>query len=91
MSSDLASSEVTYTSISSHGDPLAWDVDFFKLQEPDSPEAAPASPDYDKKGYQSQKEQKRAKTDKKRKRQVQERDLKPISKPNQPDTRKKSK
>ncbi|GKD45105.1 hypothetical protein Tco_1269750 [Tanacetum coccineum] len=34
----------------------------------------------DKKGYQSQKEQKQAKTDKKRKRQVQERDLKPISK-----------
>ncbi|GKB11843.1 putative reverse transcriptase domain-containing protein [Tanacetum coccineum] len=32
------------------------------------------------KGYQSQKEQKQAKTDKKRKRQVQERDLKPISK-----------
>ncbi|GJX15744.1 reverse transcriptase domain-containing protein [Tanacetum coccineum] len=46
MSSDLASSEVTYTSISSHGDPLAWDVDFFGLQEPNSPEAAPASPDY---------------------------------------------
>ncbi|GKB01788.1 hypothetical protein Tco_0829832 [Tanacetum coccineum] len=46
MSSDLASSEVTYTSISSHGDPLAWAVDFFGLQEPDSPEAAPASPDY---------------------------------------------
>ncbi|GKE69740.1 hypothetical protein Tco_1527812, partial [Tanacetum coccineum] len=39
-------SEVTYTSISSHGDPLAWAVDFFRLQEPDSPEAAPASPDY---------------------------------------------
>ncbi|GKD49253.1 hypothetical protein Tco_1278229 [Tanacetum coccineum] len=35
-----------YTSISSHGDPLAWAVDFFRLQEPDSPEAAPASPDY---------------------------------------------
>ncbi|GJV79745.1 hypothetical protein Tco_1515615 [Tanacetum coccineum] len=35
---------------------------------------------FDKKGYQSQKEQKQAKTDKKRKRQVQERDLKPISK-----------
>ncbi|GKA63864.1 hypothetical protein Tco_0763470 [Tanacetum coccineum] len=46
MSSDSASSENTYTSISSHGDPLAWDVDFFRLQEPDSPEAAPASPDY---------------------------------------------
>ncbi|GJW10831.1 hypothetical protein Tco_1576658 [Tanacetum coccineum] len=46
MSSDSASSEVTYTSISSHGDPLAWAVDFFGLQEPDSPEAAPASPDY---------------------------------------------
>ncbi|GJZ67259.1 hypothetical protein Tco_0630499 [Tanacetum coccineum] len=46
MSSDSASSEVTYTSISSHGDPLAWAVDFFRLQEPDSPEATPASPDY---------------------------------------------
>ncbi|GKE96816.1 hypothetical protein Tco_1581671 [Tanacetum coccineum] len=46
MSSDSASSEVTYTSISSHGDPLAWAVDFFRLQEPDSLEAAPASPDY---------------------------------------------
>ncbi|GKC29984.1 hypothetical protein Tco_1037278 [Tanacetum coccineum] len=46
MLSDSASSEVTYTSISSHGDPLAWAVDFFRLQEPDSPEAAPASPDY---------------------------------------------
>ncbi|GJX53066.1 reverse transcriptase domain-containing protein, partial [Tanacetum coccineum] len=34
----------------------------------------------DKKGYQSQKEQKRAKTDKKRKRQIQERDLKLFSK-----------
>ncbi|GKB42115.1 hypothetical protein Tco_0887057 [Tanacetum coccineum] len=32
--------------MSSHGDPLAWSVDFFGLQEPDSPEAAPASPDY---------------------------------------------
>ncbi|GJS00871.1 hypothetical protein Tco_0317379 [Tanacetum coccineum] len=46
MSSDSASSEVTYTSISSHRDSLAWAVDFFRLQEPDSPEAAPASPDY---------------------------------------------
>ncbi|GKE76515.1 hypothetical protein Tco_1542635 [Tanacetum coccineum] len=46
MSSDSASFEVTYTSISSHGDPLVWAVDFFRLQEPDSPEAAPASPDY---------------------------------------------
>ncbi|GJY35621.1 hypothetical protein Tco_0420999 [Tanacetum coccineum] len=46
MSSDSASSEVTYTSISSHGDPLAWDVDLFGLQEPDSLEAAPTSPDY---------------------------------------------
>ncbi|GKC17025.1 hypothetical protein Tco_1013807 [Tanacetum coccineum] len=46
MSSDSASSEVTYTFISSHGDPLAWAVDFFRLQEPDSPEAALASPDY---------------------------------------------
>ncbi|GKD83255.1 hypothetical protein Tco_1350094, partial [Tanacetum coccineum] len=43
---DSASSEVTYTSISSHGDPLAWAVDFFRLQEPDSPEATLASPDY---------------------------------------------
>ncbi|GKE89785.1 hypothetical protein Tco_1567260, partial [Tanacetum coccineum] len=34
------------TSISSHRDPLAWAVDFFRLQEPDSPKAAPASPDY---------------------------------------------
>ncbi|GKE23670.1 hypothetical protein Tco_1435182, partial [Tanacetum coccineum] len=34
------------TSISSHGDPLAWAVDFFRLQEPDSPEATPASPNY---------------------------------------------
>ncbi|GJY00457.1 hypothetical protein Tco_0357475 [Tanacetum coccineum] len=46
MSSDSASSEVTYTSISLHGDPLAWAVDFFRLQEPDSPEVVPASPDY---------------------------------------------
>ncbi|GKC66092.1 hypothetical protein Tco_1098690, partial [Tanacetum coccineum] len=46
MSSDSASSEVTCTSISSNGDPLAWAVDFFRLREPDSPEAAPASPDY---------------------------------------------
>ncbi|GJR30883.1 hypothetical protein Tco_1107115 [Tanacetum coccineum] len=46
MSSDSASFDVTYTSISSHGDPLAWAVDFFGLQEPDSPEVAPASPDY---------------------------------------------
>ncbi|GKG18970.1 hypothetical protein Tco_0376069, partial [Tanacetum coccineum] len=41
-----ASSEVTYTSISSHRDPLAWVVDLFGLQEPDLPKAAPASPDY---------------------------------------------
>ncbi|GJU31425.1 reverse transcriptase domain-containing protein [Tanacetum coccineum] len=46
MSSDSASSEVTYTSISSHGDQLAWAMDFFRLQEPDSLEAPPASPDY---------------------------------------------
>ncbi|GKD31528.1 hypothetical protein Tco_1242306, partial [Tanacetum coccineum] len=46
MSSDSASSEVTYTSISSHGDPLAWVVDFFRLQEPNSLESVPASPDY---------------------------------------------
>ncbi|GJZ68449.1 hypothetical protein Tco_0631689 [Tanacetum coccineum] len=45
MSSDSTSSEVTYTSISSHGDPL-WAVDLFRLLEPDSPEVAPASPDY---------------------------------------------
>ncbi|GKC13480.1 hypothetical protein Tco_1010262, partial [Tanacetum coccineum] len=41
MSSDSASCEVTYTSISSHGDPLAWAADFSRLQE-----HAPASPDY---------------------------------------------
>ncbi|GKF95732.1 hypothetical protein Tco_0288467, partial [Tanacetum coccineum] len=46
MSSNSASSEITYTSISSHGDPLAWAVDFFRLLEPDSLEVAPASPDY---------------------------------------------
>ncbi|GJR06818.1 hypothetical protein Tco_0529802 [Tanacetum coccineum] len=46
MSSDSASFEVTYMSISSHKDPLAWAVDFFGFQEPDSLEAAPASPDY---------------------------------------------
>ncbi|GKD52286.1 hypothetical protein Tco_1281262 [Tanacetum coccineum] len=46
MSSYSTSSEVMYTPISSHGDPLAWGVDFFRLQEPDSPEAALASPDY---------------------------------------------
>ncbi|GKA44684.1 hypothetical protein Tco_0737480 [Tanacetum coccineum] len=46
MSSDSASSEVTHTSISSHGDPLAWDVDLFGLQEPDLPEATPSSLDY---------------------------------------------
>ncbi|GJY02427.1 hypothetical protein Tco_0360579 [Tanacetum coccineum] len=63
MSSDSTSSEVTYTSISSHGDPLAWAIDFFRLQEldllkaaltsldyvpgPEEPEQAPPSPDYD--------------------------------------------
>ncbi|GKA11020.1 hypothetical protein Tco_0690453 [Tanacetum coccineum] len=46
MSSNSVSFEVTYTSISSHGDPLAWPMDFFRLQEPDSPEAAPESSDY---------------------------------------------
>nr|GEV20850.1 hypothetical protein [Tanacetum cinerariifolium] len=46
MSSDSASSKVTYTSISSHEDPLAWAVDFFGLQEPDSLEAAPTLLDY---------------------------------------------
>ncbi|GJV45117.1 putative reverse transcriptase domain-containing protein [Tanacetum coccineum] len=44
MSSDSASSEVMYTSISFHGDPLAWVVDFFGLQETDSPEATPTLP-----------------------------------------------
>ncbi|GJT00405.1 hypothetical protein Tco_0821574 [Tanacetum coccineum] len=43
---DTATSKVTYTSISSHGDPLAWAVDFFRLQELDSSEAPPTSPDY---------------------------------------------
>ncbi|GJV88452.1 hypothetical protein Tco_1532390 [Tanacetum coccineum] len=46
MSSDSASFKVTYTSISSHEDPLAWSADVFGLQEPDSLEAAPTSPDY---------------------------------------------
>nr|GEV98211.1 hypothetical protein [Tanacetum cinerariifolium] len=46
MSLDSASSEVMYTSVSSHRDPLAWAMDLFGLQEPGSPEAAPASPDY---------------------------------------------
>ncbi|GJS10985.1 hypothetical protein Tco_0367781 [Tanacetum coccineum] len=46
MSSDSASSEVTYTSISSHGDPLAWDVDFFRLQEPEHPGAEPTATPY---------------------------------------------
>ncbi|GJX66301.1 hypothetical protein Tco_0300644 [Tanacetum coccineum] len=46
MSSDSTSSEVTYTSISSHGDPLAWVVDLFGLQEPDLLKTAPTSPDY---------------------------------------------
>ncbi|GKB35807.1 putative reverse transcriptase domain-containing protein [Tanacetum coccineum] len=45
MSSDSTSFEVTYTSISSYEDLLAWAVDLFGHQEPDSPEAAPASPD----------------------------------------------
>nr|GEU48742.1 hypothetical protein [Tanacetum cinerariifolium] len=47
MSSDSASSEVMYTSISSLGEPLAWAANFFGLQERDSSEAAPASPDYE--------------------------------------------
>ncbi|GJY36892.1 putative ribonuclease H-like domain-containing protein [Tanacetum coccineum] len=34
------------TSISSQGDPLAWAVELFGLQEPDLPEVASASPDY---------------------------------------------
>nr|GEY95710.1 reverse transcriptase domain-containing protein [Tanacetum cinerariifolium] len=38
--------EVTYTSISSNGDPLAWIVDLFGLHEPNSPDAVPVSPDY---------------------------------------------
>ncbi|GJU15045.1 hypothetical protein Tco_1143011 [Tanacetum coccineum] len=46
MSSDEASSGVTYTSISSDADPLAWVVDFFELQEPESPEVIPLSPHY---------------------------------------------
>ncbi|GKD47921.1 hypothetical protein Tco_1276897 [Tanacetum coccineum] len=46
MSSDSASSEITYMSISSHEDPLAWAVDLFGLQEPDLLEPVPASPDY---------------------------------------------
>nr|GEU95670.1 reverse transcriptase domain-containing protein [Tanacetum cinerariifolium] len=41
MSSDSASSEVTYPFVSSHRDPLAWAVDLFGLQEPGSLEAAP--------------------------------------------------
>nr|GFC24033.1 hypothetical protein [Tanacetum cinerariifolium] len=45
ISSNSASFEVTHTSISYHRDPLAWAVDLFGLQEPDSLEAAPASPD----------------------------------------------
>ncbi|GJV78937.1 hypothetical protein Tco_1514807 [Tanacetum coccineum] len=46
MSSDSASFEVTYTSISSHRDPLAWVVDLFGLQESNLLEAAQALPDY---------------------------------------------
>ncbi|GJV72300.1 hypothetical protein Tco_1492295 [Tanacetum coccineum] len=54
MSSDLALSEVTYTSISSHGDPLAWAVDLFEaapaspnyVPDPEEPEQAPPLPDY---------------------------------------------
>ncbi|GJR66122.1 putative reverse transcriptase domain-containing protein [Tanacetum coccineum] len=46
MSSDSASSEVTYTSILSHEDPLAWAVELFGLQEPESLEVALASPHY---------------------------------------------
>nr|GFB58669.1 hypothetical protein [Tanacetum cinerariifolium] len=46
MSLDSTSSEVTYTPISSDGDPLACAVDLFGLYDPDSPEAAPASTDY---------------------------------------------
>ncbi|GKF74189.1 hypothetical protein Tco_0220521, partial [Tanacetum coccineum] len=38
---------VTYTSISSNADPLAWAIDFFGLQESESPKAAPLSPDYE--------------------------------------------
>ncbi|GJS72514.1 hypothetical protein Tco_0705355 [Tanacetum coccineum] len=47
--SDLEHSTVTYTSISSDVDPLAWAVDFFGLQEPESLEAAmkePPPPDF---------------------------------------------
>ncbi|GJW86553.1 hypothetical protein Tco_0161893 [Tanacetum coccineum] len=35
-----------YKSLITHGEHTTWAVDFFKLQEPDSPKAAPASPDY---------------------------------------------
>ncbi|GJZ61929.1 hypothetical protein Tco_0618066 [Tanacetum coccineum] len=46
MSSDSASFEVTYTSYISHKILLSNGlVDWFCHQEPDSPEAAPASPD----------------------------------------------
>nr|GEU76056.1 putative reverse transcriptase domain-containing protein [Tanacetum cinerariifolium] len=44
--SDSKHSTVTYTSISSNTDPLAWAVDFFRLQEPESSEVVPLSPDY---------------------------------------------
>ncbi|GJS88926.1 hypothetical protein Tco_0771562 [Tanacetum coccineum] len=44
--SDLEHSTITYTSISSDADPLAWAIDFFGLQEPESLEAVPSSPDY---------------------------------------------
>nr|GEW08583.1 hypothetical protein [Tanacetum cinerariifolium] len=44
--SDLEHSTVTYTSISSDADSLAWAVDFFGLLEPKSPEAVPLSSDY---------------------------------------------
>ncbi|GKG61591.1 hypothetical protein Tco_0621300, partial [Tanacetum coccineum] len=48
MSLDSASSEVTYTSISSHGDPLAWAMDFLPYYMPglEEPEQAPPSLDY---------------------------------------------
>ncbi|GJX55948.1 hypothetical protein Tco_0285845 [Tanacetum coccineum] len=46
MSSDSASSEVTYTSISSHGDPLAWACWTSSDSRSRLTEPAPTSPDY---------------------------------------------
>nr|GEV85058.1 uncharacterized protein [Tanacetum cinerariifolium] len=44
--SDSKHSTIIYTSISFDADPLAWAIDFFGLQEPESPEPVPLSPDY---------------------------------------------